>query len=100
MADPEDLHARGPGGLGGSTLGFAHSAAAVGDRRRIVGRSVDLKQTVCSDGRRAVVRSVDLKQTMCIYCENPNLRHRSGWLVAERLYLRRKTNIPRVLLRK
>ena len=51
------------------SLGFAHSAAAAGDRRRIIGRSVDLKQSVCSDGRKEVVRSVDLKQTICIYCE-------------------------------
>ena len=47
--------------------GFAHSAAAAGDRRRMIGRSVDLKQTVCSDGRRAVVRSVDLKQNVCFF---------------------------------
>ena len=49
------------------SLGFGHSAAAVGDRRRISGRSDDLKQSVCSDGRKEVVRSVDLKQTICIY---------------------------------
>ena len=35
-------------------------------RRHIV-RSVDLKQTVCSDGRKIVVRSVDLKQNVCIF---------------------------------
>ena len=48
-------------------MGFAHSAAAAGCRRMITGRSVDLKQTVCSDGRKAVVRSVDLKQNVCIF---------------------------------
>ena len=52
------------------SLGFAHSAAAVGVRRRIIGRSVDLKQTVCSDGRKAVARSVDLKQNVCFSCGN------------------------------
>ena len=49
---------------------MAHSAAAAGYRRRIIGRSVDLKQTVCSGGRQAVVRSVDLKQNVCISSEN------------------------------
>ena len=56
------------------SLGFAHSAATVGERRRVIGRSVDLKQTVCSGGRQAVVRSVDLKQHVCIYVEIQRMR--------------------------